>query len=58
VLSLVGRVDIEDDVDADGVEDGHALIVVQGRVEVVGTDGVDTDVLQEILSIPRLPLEI
>jgi hypothetical protein len=47
VLTLVGRVDVEDDVDADGVEDGHALIVVQGRVEVVGTDGVNTDVLSK-----------
>lgn len=45
VLSFVGRVDVENDVDADGVEDGHALIVVEGGVEVVRTDGVNTDVL-------------
>jgi hypothetical protein len=45
VLSFVGGVDVENDVDADRVEDGHALIVVQGGVEVVRTDGVNTDVL-------------
>ena len=45
VLSFIGRVDVENDVDADRVEDGHALIVVQSGVEVVRTDGINTDVL-------------
>lgn len=45
VLTLVRGVDIQHDVDADRVEDRHALIVVEVRVEVVGSDGVDADVL-------------
>jgi hypothetical protein len=35
VLSLTRGVDVENDVDANRVEDGHALVVVQGRVEIV-----------------------
>ena len=35
VLVFGRGVDVEDDVDSDGVEDGHAFVVVEGRVEVV-----------------------
>jgi hypothetical protein len=35
VLVVGRRVDVEDDVDSDGVEDGHAFVVVEGWVEVV-----------------------
>lgn len=47
VLVCRRGVDVEDDVDADGVEDGHALVVVEGRVEVIGADGVHAQVLHE-----------
>lgn len=45
MLAVGGRVDIEDDVDADRVENGHAFVVVEGRVQVVRADGVDSEVL-------------
>jgi hypothetical protein len=35
VLAIGWGVDVEDDVYADGVEDGHAFVVVEGWVEVV-----------------------
>lgn len=46
-LANQGRVDVEDHVHASGVEDGGASIVVQVGVQVVDTDGVGTETLEE-----------
>jgi hypothetical protein len=46
---LVGQwgVDIENQVDTGSSKHGHALIVVQGWVDGVDTDGVDTETLEK-----------
>src|SRR6185437_13606161 len=41
------RVDIQNYVDAGLAEDGNTLVVVQGRLDVVDTDGVDTQALHQ-----------
>lgn len=37
-LALHGGVDVENDIDSGRVPDGHALVVVEGRVDVVDAD--------------------
>jgi len=47
VLMGQWRVDIENQVDTSSSKHGHALIVVQGCVDGVDTDGVDTETLEK-----------
>jgi hypothetical protein len=46
-LARKRRVDVEDHVDAGGIEDRHTLGVVQSRVDVVNTDSVHTELLHD-----------
>nr|POE71943.1 hypothetical protein CFP56_11819 [Quercus suber] len=47
VLAGEGRVDIDQHVDAHVVEDGGAVVVVEGGVEIVDADGVDAERLHQ-----------
>lgn len=46
VDGVVGGVDVEGQVDAGGVESGHASVVVRSVVDGVDTDGVDAQLLE------------
>jgi hypothetical protein len=46
-LAFEGRVDVEDDVDTDGVEDGNTLVMVECGVHVVTPDGIHAQGLHQ-----------
>jgi hypothetical protein len=47
VLLREGSVDVKNQVDTGRGHQGHALIVVESRVNGVDTDGVDSELLEE-----------
>lgn len=46
-LSRKRAVDIQQQVNAHGVEDGHAFVVIQCRIDIVGADGIDAQGLEQ-----------